>query len=950
MRVKLLFLAGLIAISQTIFAQGLIQGTVHDQSTGESMVGVNVYLEGTTIGNSTDISGKFIIKDVNPGTYNVIASFISYSSDTIKGVKILNGKTVTLEFSLSEATMNLQGVTIQERKKTDTEISVISAMKQSNQIVVGVSSQQISKSQDKDASEVIRRLPGVTITDGRFIIVRGLVERYNSVWLNGCPAPSTEADKKAFSFDIIPSNLINNILIYKTSAPEIPADFAGAHIQIFTKNLPDENMISAGYSLGFNEGATFKNFKYQENGSTEWLGFDNGTHRLPGIIPDIYQMKVLQDYNAEGLDPEESLRRKNKILEISRSFNDNNKILERTALPDQKFNIDLLRIFYPGKVKIGNTTAINYRTGSDIENIYRSGVENYFIDGVLYSEHLNDTRWSKTYQIGALHNWSMTFGKNMIEFRNLFNQLGTSRITERFGTNHYRGDQKLYKTDLMYQSRSIYAGNLGGEHKLGNNHQINWVLGYSMGELNRPDHTLISYFAPVKDIEAGTYYPYQLDYMSTVNTNSNSKLFTRINEDIRNFGINYKVFVKIGSFIPEIKAGFFAEQKQRNFEIRPFGIVWSRPVFDTKLLYLPIDSIYLDENFNFENNGVIYREEFKDTYKYKVENSVEAYYLSLRLPVSRHFAIYGGFRAENYLLKLTSDYKPGYVNQVDTLNIFPTLGITFNLNEKNLIRLAYGKTTNRPEFRERTDFAFYDFEENVIVYGNAGLKSAYIDNYDLRYEWYPNPGELVTIGGFYKKFDDPIEASWIPVSSGGWDLRYLNALEATSLGIEVDVRKNLYNFKNNPGFLSYLSNFTIVANASFIRSRVKNDSAYVFLRDINRAMFGQSPFIVNAGVYYNSENNGISFSLLYNIIGPRIQGIGTPDTPNTYEMPRHNVDFTIIKKFGDHLQIKAGIKELLNQKMVYNQTFTLDGAMDEIVDIKSFRPGRSYSVGLSYKF
>jgi outer membrane receptor protein involved in Fe transport len=948
-----LLLFSIIALTSISFGYGGIQGTVRDGKTKESIVGATVYIAGTSIGVSTDLEGKYLLDNLKPGFYKVIVSFISYKSDTISGVKVENEKTTQLDVYLQEVTTQLSGVTVQGRKRTSTEVSMITAIKQSNQIVVGVSSQLIAKSQDKDASEVIRRLPGVTITDGRFVIVRGLVERYNSVWLNNSPAPSTETDKRAFSFDVIPSNLINNILIFKTPAPEIPADFAGAHIQIFTKNMPDANKISVGYTATFNETSSFQNFRYQKKGKTEWLGFDDGTHALPNIVPSTLEMKEIMDYNSELIDSTTSAYRKNRMVEISRSFNDNALILEKIALPDHKLNIDMTRLFKLGNVKIGNITTFNYKTNHDITDIYRSGVESYgtSTEGILYSENLYDKRYSQSAQLGFLHNWSVSFGRNNIEFRNLLNQTGTSMVTERNGLNHYRGDQKVYKTDLGYKSRTIYTGNLNGDHQLNDKNNINWVLGYSFANMSEPDHTLISYFASVKDPDSNTYYPYYLDYNTQVSSSGNSKLFSQVRENIFNEGVNYKSILNLGNFVPEIRVGAFAETKKRSFYIRPFGVVWSRPTPNNNLLDMPIDSVYADANFNFENNGVIFREDIKDTYEYYVNTNLVAAYLSLKIPVTSFISVYGGIRAEKYKFKLSGPDYTEYNIETDTLDWFPSVGLTFNLNSKNLIRLAYGKTLNRPEFREKTQFAFYDFEENVIVYGNDTLKSCYINNYDVRYEWYPSPGELVTVGAFYKEFKNPIEATWLPVSSGGWDLKYLNAKKATSLGVEVDIRKNLISLENQGNFLRYFKNFTIVANASYIRSRVENDSSLLFLRDLKRPMYGQSPFIVNVGLYYQSEAQGLSVNLLYNVIGKRIQGIGTTDTPNTYEMPRHTLDLTLSKQLNKNLTLRLGIKDLINQKVIFSQTFTSETITeDQIIEVKSYRPSRSYAIGLSYSF
>lgn len=168
------------------------------------------------------------------------------------------------------------------RKRGNTEVALMNTLKSGSLIVSGITAQQISKSQDKDAAEVVRRVPGITITDGRFVVVRGLEERYNSVMLNNATAPSFEADKRAFSFDAIPSGLIDNILIYKSPAPELPADFAGAAIKIQTKNVADENSFSFSYGAKYNEGVTFNRDVLTSEGSrTDWLGWDDGSRALP---------------------------------------------------------------------------------------------------------------------------------------------------------------------------------------------------------------------------------------------------------------------------------------------------------------------------------------------------------------------------------------------------------------------------------------------------------------------------------------------------------------------------------------------------------------------------------------------------------------------------------------------------------------------------------------------
>ena len=260
MKRLILFILLFISLLHTSVAQqGIIKGTVTDSKTGELLPACQLALQGTTIGGITDFDGKFELRNVTPGNYNLVFIYVSYDN-LILPVSVKKGETVSLEVKLIPATLTISEVTIKAVRRTNTEMSVISDLRGSDLIANGISSQQIARSLDKDASEVIRRVPGVSIRDGRFVIVRGLTERYNTVWLNGASTPSSEIDRRAFSFDAIPSDLIDNIYIYKTPAPELPADFSGAMINIKSKTLVDKNSISFTYSAGFLQHSTFKDF------------------------------------------------------------------------------------------------------------------------------------------------------------------------------------------------------------------------------------------------------------------------------------------------------------------------------------------------------------------------------------------------------------------------------------------------------------------------------------------------------------------------------------------------------------------------------------------------------------------------------------------------------------------------------------------------------------------
>lgn len=974
-------------LSNLIQAQkGSIVGIVRDAQTNETIIGANVILSGTITGTATNLDGNYEIKGIEPGRYDVVVSFISYKSDTISNVEVNAGEATKLNVRLDEQSQVLEGVTIIERRRTDTEISMVSAIKASNMTVSGISRQQIKRSQDKNASEVLRRVPGITIVDNRFVVVRGLIERYNSVWLNNSVAPSVESDQRAFSFDIIPSSMIDRILVYKTPAPELPADFAGAAIQVYTKNYPEQNQLKIGGSLRFVDGTTFEDFYKYEGGKTDWLGFDDGTRELPdSFIEDPTLYNNLWDTARIG---DQDVR--NNFLNM---WNDLSKVStagKETALPNGKVNLE-----YTGKfntrderLTIGNISSLSYSNSNDFNTIFRGQYEFYKPDTTdTYPDTTNwyrDRRYENTVHIGALFNWSINFGKNSIELRNIFNQFGKTMTTERFGLDTYR-ESYVDFSELYYSSRSVYSGQLGGKHTLYNEFtKLDWTVGYAFANRKQPDIRRF-YRLGVGDSDS----VFKFDFRGNIDATLKGRLWFDLNEKIHTGNFNYATKLFLGAFHPEIKAGMYYENKKRDYFIRQLAITNTAPnqsLFDSSIEFLPVDSIYRSENFRYYDTindstvqlaGIGYLDQTRANTNYKAENDLLAAYIGVNIPVGNKLKAYAGVRMEKFKRELKTGYLsfdnipidtatmlPKYPMDTitrDTVNFFSSINISYNINDKHLIRVAYGKTINRAEFREIAPFAFYDFEVSRLVWGNDTLKNVYIDNIDLRYEWYPSPGEMITIGGFYKYFDSPIERYYRPAGNTD-DIGVRNINYAKAYGVEIDIRKSFYRWGEKDNFLRYFRNFTLLFNASIIKSEISTDDLYA--RESNRPMMGQSPYIINAGLYYNNEEALFSASLLYNIIGERIVIAGTKNQPNTYEQPRNILDFTINTGIGDHLEIKAGIKNIFNDPIEYIQTAYGDvvtktndqGEPLESYEVKreqlimEYKQGTSVMVGLTYTF
>jgi len=961
---QILLVAVWMIIGVTAQAQtGVIKGTVTDANTKETLIGATVALQGTTNGAITDFDGNFRIEKVTAGSYNLVISYISYDNQIVR-VEVTNGNESAINVELKPASVDIEEVQVVAKRRDNTEDSMLSSLKAGSLIVSGITAQQISKSQDKDAAEVIRRVPGVSIRDDKFVIVRGLTERYNTVWLNNASTPSSESDVRAFSFDGIPSNLIDNILIYKTASPELPADFAGAAINIITKTLVDKNGFSISIGTGGVQGTVFNDFYRYKGSNTDWLGFDNGTRALPETFPSTTDFRRMADNST----PED----KAEITRLGQSFSSIWIPDKMKAKPDLTFSFESQNRFTLGKMSLSNITAINYSNKFKRDDIFRSAYQAYdtINDKSAQSYYFNDKRFVNNTRVSGLMNWMLIFGNNQkIEFRNIFNQLGTSRTTLRDGENFYGGNfERSY--ELSYESRMIYSSQLGGDFSfLNGRDKLNFTLGYSYANKLQPDIRRIK-SSLNSELPEGS--PFSLGINFNADPTLMGRLFLENHENIWMAGANNSLTFPLWSINAEVKTGIYLEKKAREFSARNIGYAISNiTMFDWNLAKLPysetpfaqnyfdaVQKVFATNNIN-ATNGLKIDESSNLSDSYSASNSLSAAYVGLKLPMSKALNLSGGVRLENNIQKLDGYNEIGDSVNVnnDYLDLFPSANFTYNFSEKVLLRLAYGKTVNRPEFREISPFSFYNFEEKATVYGNPELKNAYINNYDLRFELYPSMGEMITLGGFYKGFSNPIEAHLKDFGTG-WNYKYFNAVSADVYGLELDLRKTLSSLGEQDNVLKYLKDLTVIFNGSLMKSSIKNDDPTE--RDKTRELQGQSPYLINAGIYYQNENNGLMVNLLYNRIGERIAYVGDESNPHIYEEPFNSFDMTIKYQPLKYMTISAGVKNLLNDEIIFKQyeEFNLDTNGDKVGDgmvkrseiNRKYKPGRTFTLAMTFNF
>ena len=915
----------------TLYSQGIVTGKVTDSKTGEALYGAQVLLEGTTLGSETDTSGRFNITNVQPGTYNVIFHYLGYENKTISTLTIKSNETQTVNTTLGTKEEVLKTVTLTGQKTRNTENAVVAEIKNATSIVSGVSAAQIQKSQDRSAADVVKRIPGVTVVEGRFINIRGLNERYNNVWVNDAGAPSTEADKRAFSFDAIPAGMIERILIYKTPSPELPGDFAGGMVKIYTQSMPDKNSITAGYSVSFREGSVFKPTYSTEGSKTDALGFDNGYRSIPANSPGYIS------------------KNDSNINNITKAFKNNWGIKTAQAIPDQRANLTLQGVLHRKNVTIGNTTALFYTSTTTTNFVQRADY-----DSTTKNTSLSDTVSTHQVNVGIMENLAFKFGNNTIEVKNLLNQTGIQQTTMR--GNYFEDVNKRFFGEY-YQARTTLLSQLAGKHKFNNdNSTYDWNFTYNYGLRNEPDFKRIGFTYNTAD----SLYKAQIANVVDP-VNGGGRFFARLKEQSYTLNHNYKQHVALKKYTFDFSVGNFIEYKSREFSARILGYTITPGQNAYNLTQLPLAQLFgptnIGENTKFKIDEITNKSD-----AYKAQNLQAAGYFRFDLPIGTRVKLITGLRYEYNKQSLQSFLNQDSIHPSITTNFFlPSANLSVSINKKMLMRFAYGETVNRPEFREWSPFYFYDFQFNAGNYGSLFptvyypngyvLKVAQIHNLDVRYEWYPEYGDLVHVGAFFKYFKDPIQQ--VITATGGSDSKaftYINGEKALVYGLEIDLKKNLGFLGRSNRSKNVMQSFALVLNAAYINSQLTLPPLTSLVTTTK--LQGQSPYVVNAGVYYQNDSIGLQASLLYNVFGPRIYAIGNTSYGNIGEMSKNSLDLSISKTFFKRLTVTFAIQDLINQanKLVLdinrNNKFENKG-MDQ--PIMSYKSGRYYTLGLKFK-
>lgn len=869
---------------------------------------------------SAEVDGTFSTS-LLVGKYTITVTRVGYTPKVLEDVEVKSGQENFVDVVLNEQN-TISEVVVKSSSRKESTNALVAFQRNNTSLSSGLAADFIKRTPDKNMGEVLKRVSGTTIQDNKFVIVRGLSDRYNQAMLNNAQMPSSEPDKKLFSFDVIPSLLVDNVIINKTATPDLTGEFAGGLIQIQTKDVPNKDMFTVGVSLGYNSVATFKDFTSNKRNSTDWLGFDDGTRSIPTGVPDNRQQYSKNDDVSKAA--------------ITRlfDFNGYNKVVS-SAAPIQSYNLTWGKsIKLKNNGTVGIIAGLTYRQSklvySEVErdryDFDRSNTTNNYIFKYRESQNVFNVNW------GALANITYLKGNFKLSWKNLYNRNFEDKYVDRTGTNLNNNALINFNSSFLNQ-RGLYSTQLEGTHQLkANGLKFIWNVNGSANNKTQPDYRVVEYrrniatpnATPIlNDDETRRFYSELADYSG---------------------GINGALIVpfKVKNVNQIFKIGGSNLTRVRNFKSRNFQYAGSQAA-----LSAPIESIFQPSNIAADK--LFLNEITQNTDKYFGISVLNGMFFMFDNKLSDNIRLVWGARAEYFqqFLRTRDLANAGVVINTEKWDVLPSANLTYNINNQHQVRLAASLTVARPEFREIAPFAFFDYDAIYGVSGNPNLKRTSITNLDIRYEFYPSPGETVSFGAFYKNFKDPIE---FVMNSGSnadrQNYEYRNASKASTVGIELEVRKKLN------------EKFTVFSNLTYISSKVtfNNISAGGVSEIASRPLQGQAPYLFNAGLQYTDAKHGINGSLLYNRVGPKLYAVGSPPPGagfyDIYEKSRDLIDLQFAKKLiNNRAEFKLTVSDLLNQYVALFDNITDKEnykAEDGDRFTNRYKPGTTVTVGFTY--
>jgi hypothetical protein len=952
-----------VALAQT----GTLAGKVVDGETGEELIGCTVFIKSLSKGASTDISGNFNFK-VEPGTYNVEFSYITYQKKVVEDVTIKADEITKLDIALESDNKQMEEVVVSARRVDNNEVAFLRMQKRSISVQDGITSEEIGRVGFSNSAESMKQVTGASVEGGKYIVMRGLGDRYSISSMDGVVLPTTNPYRNSTSLDLIPTNMVDNIVVKKTFSPDLPGNFTGGAVDINSKSLPDRFYFKVKMSTSYNDQTTFGNGFLSDpiNNNLSRLGYDDGSRALKNSWKSSSYLNQLNTYLIDIQNNSLSNSEIQAFNNAMRSFSGRSfTVQEATPGLDHSLSVTVGNRFSINDKQLGYYFGFNY--GNSFTLYDDRQINNYTAriptgSGTRMQEfQINQGTESKNEVdnglIGQLtYQWNP---KNELSILTLYNNNGTESVLN-MENGRYPGalsSGTFNNRVISFKQRQLFNNQLKGRHNF-EELDLNWSTNFVLSSQYEPDTRFLG--APVDD--TGQYF-----FIREV------QLPFHYFRDLKDTQYNGKVDVDYrlnDSF--KLQAGGFYSRKERNFDEFRFQLEnnGTDPSYNQFLSFREASGDY-SNFFGTDNTGIIgtdgsgypilgltYRNQTRPQNSYSGFEQIAAFYLMGEYDVSDKLRIHGGARIEKTDFEVSSSEANAEVGSIDVLDVLPSLNFIYSLTDNSNLRLSGSRTLARPNMRELAPFSSFDLLGGFPVVGNQALNQSNIYNADLRYELFPNAGELIAISAFYKHFKNPIVLE-LDVASDQPQYQYINTNTGQLFGFEIELRKQL-------DFLSpSLKNFKFSSNFTYINSRVDlSDNEYNTRKKLDpninsyRPFPYQSPYIANVTLSYSNPDIGWDGAVYANVFGPRLTSNGSGAAPDVYEVygqlneknritsqvPTPDLNFRVSKKLDNGFSASLSVSNILDySKVEYqedNGTYFTNSALN---------PGRTFKVSLSYE-
>lgn len=930
-------LTGLIALTwsglgQAAHAQdgkGRITGRVVDSKSAQGLTNAQVAVPELGLMTLTDMDGRYFLDRVPSGRHEVRVNLLGYAPKVIADVVVVSGQAARVNLSLDQTAIEVEAITVTARMEAGATAALLEAQKNAVSVTEAVGQEEIARSPDTDAAEVATRVSGVTVTEGRYVYIRGLGERYSQTSINGSPVPSPEPEKEVVPLDLFPAEFLESLSTQKTYTPDRPGEFSGGAVDITNRDFPDRLTWKLSFGTSVNTISQFQSgFLNYRGGGTDGLGIDDGTRAIPDPV-------AAAGYGLGGNrlpkdDPNVTLgagvefaRQLNQFTPSEKNtpgnFDLGGSVGNRTSL----FGNDL------GFFLAGTYSTSSLIRDDEEESKWRAAAfDPEFAEQSQPNVAYQFRRGTNQVALGGVANFSyLLTPSNQFSLQTLYNRNTSDESRLLFGDNREDLGAETYGERLRFQERDLLWGQLSGKHELlALNSRLDWRFSAARATRDEPGLRETVYTRGFN-----TTGPFFLDN----NTGESGRYFYTDLVD-RDFsgGLDWSWNFGGWSNPATLKVGGAARVRDRDFAARRYRWNFRSGITSLDSVIAHGTIVGGDPQNNME---LQLRDLVENGDQYVADERTYGAYGMLDVPVGSRLRVVFGARVEWYDLELTSPLQAELqtLSDLKQTDVLPSLSLTYRLNRDMNLRLAGSRTLDRAEFRELAPFQFTEASSLRQLKGNPNLVIADITNADAKWEWFPNPGEVLSVGVFYKHLENPIEQVFFAAASSLYS--YQNAESGYLYGAELTLRKRL-------DYGEFWNHFTLGAGLSVTESNVTVVPGGGFNpTNPSRPLQGQSPYTVNANLTWQSTQGATELGAFYGVFGSRIEAAGGSGVPDIVEDPRHVVDLTWRQQLRGYLSLRLKVRNLLDAP--YQRSQEANGI--ERVQ-RYYTTGQSISLTLSY--